>query len=274
MGSVRLRRAGGVGRAGHRRRHDVRLLGLHPDGGVREALRHLAPRRDRFMLAVSRTRASAWPSPGASSARFSHRLRPRDVLLLAYWNHRMRPRVLDAARTLQRRGLVNYVAVSCHNRSLAASFAASGDYDIVHLRYNAAHPGAERDCFPRLPARTGPDRLVHRHELGPAPQPRYTPDGERTPTAKRLLPVRPLPPGCRCVRDGTGVGRSRRAGHRCPRARPDVGGGTGVDEARRRGGSPACLDQAIDTDRNNRRYNSVNPSTAHRSRNSTEDICP
>jgi aryl-alcohol dehydrogenase-like predicted oxidoreductase len=30
-------------------------------------------------------------------------------------------------------------------------FAAAPDFDVVHLRYNAAHPGAEQDIFPNLP---------------------------------------------------------------------------------------------------------------------------
>jgi predicted aldo/keto reductase-like oxidoreductase len=150
-----------------------------------EALRHLAPRRDRFMLAIqSYSRvglALAWSVERAlQRIGYDH----ADVLLLGYWNHRMRPRILDAARTLQRRGLVNYVAVSCHSRSLAESFAASGDYDIVHLRYNAAHPGAERDCFPLLPAENRPGIVSFTGtSWGQLLNPRYTPDGERTPTA-------------------------------------------------------------------------------------------
>ena len=107
-----------------------------------------------------------------------------DVLLLGYWNRGMRPAILDAARTLQRRGLVNFVAVSCHNRPLAAALAASGDYDIVHVRYNAAHPGAEHDCFPRLPTVNRPGIVSFTGtSWGQLLSPRCTPAGERTPTA-------------------------------------------------------------------------------------------
>ena len=28
----------------------------------------------------------------------------------------------------------------------------NGDVDVLHVRYNAVHPGAERDIFPKLPA--------------------------------------------------------------------------------------------------------------------------
>jgi predicted aldo/keto reductase-like oxidoreductase len=106
------------------------------------------------------------------------------VLLLGYWNKLMRPRVLDAARTLQRRGLVNFLAVSSHNRPVAAALAASGAYDIVHLRYNAAHPGAERDFFPHMPAENRPGIVAFTGtSWGQLLNPRYTPRGERTPDA-------------------------------------------------------------------------------------------
>jgi aryl-alcohol dehydrogenase-like predicted oxidoreductase len=150
-----------------------------------EALRHLAPRRDRFMLVLqSYSRfgsALTWSVERAlRRIGYDH----ADVLLLGYWNTPMRPRVLDAARTLQRRGLVNFVGVSSHNRPVAASLAAGGAYDIVHLRYNAAHPGAERDFFPQVPAENRPGIVAFTGtSWGQLLNPRYTPPGERTPDA-------------------------------------------------------------------------------------------
>jgi aryl-alcohol dehydrogenase-like predicted oxidoreductase len=150
-----------------------------------EALRRLAPVRDRFTL-VLQSYARIGPALSWSVERalrligYDH----ADVLLLGYWNRGMRPRMLDAARTLQRRGLVNFVAVSSHNRPMAASLAASGDFDIVHLRYNAAHPGAESDFFPRLPADGRPGVVAFTGtSWGQLLNPRYTPAGERTPDA-------------------------------------------------------------------------------------------
>jgi predicted aldo/keto reductase-like oxidoreductase len=150
-----------------------------------EALCHLAPRRDRFTLVVqSYSRlgsALAWSVERAlRRIGYDH----ADVLLLGFWNNGMRRGILEAARRLQRRGLVNFVAVSSHNKPVAASLAASGDYDIVHLRYNAAHPGAERDCFPHLPAENRPGIVSFTGtSWGQLMNPKYTPAGERTPTA-------------------------------------------------------------------------------------------
>jgi len=150
-----------------------------------EALRRLAPRRDRFMLVVQ-SYSRVGPVLAWSVERALRRIgyEHADVLLLGYWNNGMRRRVLDAARILQRRGLVNFVAVSCHNRAMASALAASGDYDIVHLRYNAAHPGAERDVFARLPDENRPGIVSFTGtSWGQLMNPKYTPAGERTPTA-------------------------------------------------------------------------------------------
>jgi aryl-alcohol dehydrogenase-like predicted oxidoreductase len=150
-----------------------------------EALRHLAPTRDRFSLVVQ-SYSRVGPALAWSVERALRRIGydHADVLLLGYWNRGMRPAILDAARTLQRRGLVNLLAVSSHNRAAAAALAASGEFDVVHLRYNAAHPGAERDCFPYLPAEGRPGVVSFTGtSWGQLMNPKYTPPGERTPAA-------------------------------------------------------------------------------------------
>ena len=116
-----------------------------------------------------------------------------DVLLLGMWNKPVAPRILDAARQLKQRGLVRFLAVSTHQRTLVPQIAAANDFDIVHFRYNAAHPGAEKDIFPHLPAANRPGlvrlppqagdnswaSLRSRFFLGAHPLPK----GERVPTA-------------------------------------------------------------------------------------------
>jgi hypothetical protein len=47
---------------------------------------------------------------------------------------------------------VGAVAVSCHDRRLAGQLGAAGDVDVLMVRYNAAHPGAECDIFPYVAA--------------------------------------------------------------------------------------------------------------------------
>ncbi len=45
-------------------------------------------------------------------------------------------------------GRVRLVGLTSHQRRLAASWAASGALDLLMIRYNAAHRGAEQDVFP------------------------------------------------------------------------------------------------------------------------------
>lgn len=126
-----------------------------------EGLKRLKPQRDRFTLVIqSYTRMAslmAWSLERALRAlTFDH----ADVLLLGMWNKPVPPRILDAARQLRQRGLARFLAVSTHQRALVPSIAAASDFDIVHFRYNAAHPGAEQDIFPRLPALNRPGMVA------------------------------------------------------------------------------------------------------------------
>jgi aryl-alcohol dehydrogenase-like predicted oxidoreductase len=51
-------------------------------------------------------------------------------------------------RDAKRDGVVRRLGVTSHQRTLAARMAASGLLDLVMVRYNAAHRGAEHDVFP------------------------------------------------------------------------------------------------------------------------------
>ena len=117
-----------------------------------EGLKRLRPQRDQFVLVIqSYTRLAglmAWSLERALRAlSFDY----TDVLLLGMWNKPVAPRILEAALRLKRRGLVRFLAVSTHRRALVPQIAAGSEFDIVHFRYNAAHPGAEKDIFPHLP---------------------------------------------------------------------------------------------------------------------------
>jgi predicted aldo/keto reductase-like oxidoreductase len=54
-------------------------------------------------------------------------------------------RVVEAARE---EGRVRCIGLTSHQRPLAAQAAKSGRLDLLMVRYNAAHRGAERDVFP------------------------------------------------------------------------------------------------------------------------------
>jgi aryl-alcohol dehydrogenase-like predicted oxidoreductase len=51
---------------------------------------------------------------------------------------------------LREEGLVKAVGMSTHDRPFAGRMAAEGSLDVLMIRYNAAHRGAEKDIFPYL----------------------------------------------------------------------------------------------------------------------------
>jgi predicted aldo/keto reductase-like oxidoreductase len=57
---------------------------------------------------------------------------------------------------LRESGKVRAIGVSIHDRPRAGKLAESSPLDLLMIRYNAAHPGAERDIFP------------HRHDDRPS----------------------------------------------------------------------------------------------------------
>jgi aryl-alcohol dehydrogenase-like predicted oxidoreductase len=156
------------------------------------ALRHLGPRRDRFVLAIqSYTRVAGLMGWSLERALRALHFDYTDVLLLGMWNKPVAPRILEAAQRLKARGLVRYLAVSTHTRRLVPPIAAASDFDVVHFRYNAAHPGAETDIFPHLPDGARPGLVAFTATswgqlLGKAQglvRSRPIPKSERVPTA-------------------------------------------------------------------------------------------
>lgn len=78
-----------------------------------------------------------------------------DVLTLYYveraeeWDEIVAPGgALGYLQDARRDGTVRRIGVTSHQRKLAAKMAASGLLDLVMVRYNAAHRGAEADVFP------------------------------------------------------------------------------------------------------------------------------
>jgi aryl-alcohol dehydrogenase-like predicted oxidoreductase len=78
-----------------------------------------------------------------------------DVLQL-YWLGKMSrysERMEEEMVRLREAGLVRGLGVSIHDRPRAGRLAEDSPLDLLMIRYNAAHPGAEQDVFPRLEKR-------------------------------------------------------------------------------------------------------------------------
>jgi aryl-alcohol dehydrogenase-like predicted oxidoreductase len=57
---------------------------------------------------------------------------------------------VDALRALRESGAIRGFGVSIHDRPRAGKLAEERAVDLLMIRYNAAHPGAERDVFPHV----------------------------------------------------------------------------------------------------------------------------
>ena len=156
------------------------------------ALKRLRAHRERIVLVVeSYTRAGSLLSLSLERALRTLSFDYTDVLLLGLWNKPVPARILDAARRLKERGLVRFLGLSTHKRSLVPRIAAERDFDVVHFRYNAAHPGAEVDIFPHLPDVNRPGMVAFtatswRQLLGQAPLQGIMPGTHRIPKSERV----------------------------------------------------------------------------------------
>jgi aryl-alcohol dehydrogenase-like predicted oxidoreductase len=75
-----------------------------------------------------------------------------DVFQL-FWLGRMSaltPSTVDALVSLRESGKVRAIGVSIHNRKRAGRLAEDSPLDMLMIRYNAAHTGAEQDIFPYI----------------------------------------------------------------------------------------------------------------------------
>lgn len=70
-----------------------------------------------------------------------------DVLLLGWHRHRPSQRMLDKCFEMKAKGFYRFLAISSHNRRLFSRLVRENIFDIFHLRYNAAHRGAETEVF-------------------------------------------------------------------------------------------------------------------------------
>jgi len=111
--------------------------------------------RERFVVATGPT--TAWWSGGIRKAVDRSRsllgIDQLDVLQV-FWlgrTSRWTPAVAGELEALRDEGVVRAIGISIHDRKRAAELARTTSLDLLMIRYNAAHPGAEMDIFPHLP---------------------------------------------------------------------------------------------------------------------------
>jgi aryl-alcohol dehydrogenase-like predicted oxidoreductase len=120
---------------------------------MKRAIHTIAPRhRDRLVVAIqSYSRWAGLLKRSVRKALAALRIDYADVLILGLYNKPPSRRLMDAVLGLKEQGVVRFLAISCHHRPTFQQYIREGVFDILQVRYNAAHRGAEEEVFPYLP---------------------------------------------------------------------------------------------------------------------------
>jgi aryl-alcohol dehydrogenase-like predicted oxidoreductase len=129
-----------------------RMKGLTP--ALRDAL---ARDRDRYVVATGPL-FGFFPGSLRKAVEHARELLGVDVIdvFQLFWLGKMSAftQAVQAEMTaLRDAGTVRWLCVSIHDRPRAGRLADDSILDALMIRYNAAHPGAEREIFPHLAAR-------------------------------------------------------------------------------------------------------------------------
>ena len=154
---------------------------------MKEAIKNLCGegKRDRLIVVIqSYSRSATFLEVFCRRALQRLKLDYADVLLLGWYRRTPARRILDRAMKLKDKGLVRFLAISSHNRLLFPKLAEEGLFDIFHIRYSAAHRGAETQTLPYL---DGEDRAgiatYTATRWGQLLQEKRMPPGETAPSA-------------------------------------------------------------------------------------------
>jgi len=102
-----------------------------------------------------------------------------DVMLLGWHDKLPSPRIMDRAMEMKEKGIFRFLALSGHNRPLFPDLAKDERFDLFHVRYNAAHRGAEEDIFARMPQHDRPGLVTYTAtRWGDLLNPKRMPSGE------------------------------------------------------------------------------------------------
>ena len=127
--------------------------GSRRTGAMAEAIRRIVARgkRDEIVLVVqSYSRSALLMRRWFHGALKGLGVDSADVLLLGWRDRWPSKRLLDEAEAMREKGLFRHLAFSSHNRPLIPEMSGDRRFGLFHVRYNAAHRGAEQEVFPRL----------------------------------------------------------------------------------------------------------------------------
>jgi aryl-alcohol dehydrogenase-like predicted oxidoreductase len=147
--------------------------------GMKQAIRNICKKghRDKLIVAVHNySRFGFLTERSLKKTLRSLNTEYADLLILGWHNRRPTKMLLDRAVALKEKGLIKCLGMSGHKRTLFPKLASEGIFDVFHIRYNAAHRGAEKDVFPFLTGENRPGVITYtatrwRHLLNPKKMP-------------------------------------------------------------------------------------------------------
>lgn len=130
-----------------------------------DGLRNLAKTdRDRMVIAIQSYDHSGMLTTRAVDRGLSDLgIDCADILILGWHNSVPWRRLMDIAHDLIERKKIRYIGMSGHKRTTFGSLARDPEnpIDVFMLRYNAAHPGAEKEIFPFIPRDNRPGVTIY-----------------------------------------------------------------------------------------------------------------
>jgi aryl-alcohol dehydrogenase-like predicted oxidoreductase len=153
--------------------------------GMYQAIRSLCQqgKRDKLVIAIQTYARFGFLMDWVIKKRLrSLEIDRTDILVLGWHNRVPSPGLVARARQMKANGLCRFLAMSGHQRKLFPQMAAGGLFDLFHVRYNAAHRGAETEIFPHLQGDDRPGIVSYTAtRWGQLLNPKKMPPGESVP---------------------------------------------------------------------------------------------
>jgi aryl-alcohol dehydrogenase-like predicted oxidoreductase len=154
--------------------------------GMGQAIQDISrTQRDQLVVVLEcYVRQAMWIPRSVEVGLRNLRIEQADLLLLGWYDRPPSARILEKVAELKEQGRFRYLAVSTHQRPLFQQYLRDGRYDVFHVRYNAAHRGAEEEVFDYLPEKEAPGIVTFTNtRWGDLLNPKKMPSGMSPPTA-------------------------------------------------------------------------------------------
>ncbi len=149
--------------------------------GMKEAIRNLVAKgyREKMVIAIhTYARFGLLTNFLFQRALDKLNIDHADITILGWHNKPPSNMLLDKVCSMKANGLTNFIGMSGHNRSLFPKMTKKDIFDVFHIRYNAAHRGAEKETFPFLKQKSPGVVTYTATRWGQLLKPKHMPEGE------------------------------------------------------------------------------------------------